>query len=146
MESIINNLKNLLTTYGFEATSIIVLTVIIVNLLKKPIIKYGIRLAARSGYDKSIVTKNISFLPFIIAFLLTLIFALIQVSFKFALINWKEITAASFIYAGLAVSTYEIGKKQLEAYATKVNNKPPLVLYDDEIEEGEGVIDDDPLL
>lgn len=146
MESIIANIKNLFTTYGFEATSIIVLTVILVNIIKRPIVAYGKRLAQANGLNKAIVTKNIAILPFAVAFILTLLFALIQVSFKFALINWQEVSASSFIYAGLAVSTYEIGKKQLEAYATKVNDKPPIVLEDDEFEEGEEVLDNDQVL
>ena len=60
MDNIISSIRNLFSTYGFKAGAIIVLTIIIVNLLKKPIVAAADKLEKESGADKSVITKYIT--------------------------------------------------------------------------------------
>ena len=124
MDSIINSLKSLFSTYGFRAATIVVLSVVIVNLCKRPIVKLGIRLASERCYDKSVITRHISCLPFVAAFVLTAVWSLVDCGFRFAACDWSTVLSQSLTYGALAVATYETIKKQLEAYAAKKNATP----------------------
>ena len=114
MEGIINSVSKLFGTYGFRSATIVIATVVIVNLIKKPIVKKAERLAADCGLDKSIVTKYITVLPVAVAFVLN----------KFAVFNidYAAVATSAVLYGGLAIATYESVKKQLEAYAAKHNS------------------------
>ncbi|MBE6132945.1 MAG: hypothetical protein E7180_06110 [Erysipelotrichaceae bacterium] len=78
--------------------------------------------AEKTGYDKSVITKNITFIPVGVAFILVVLVNLILVKFNFAALDWSEIASTSVVYASVAIATYESVKKQLEAYASKKNN------------------------
>ena len=122
MENIINSIKNLFTTYGFRCASIVVATILIVNLIKKPIVKKANELMQSTGVDKSVVTKNITFLPVVVAFVLETLVTLVCEKFDFRALNFGTITSCAITYGALAIATYESIKKHLEAYASNKNS------------------------
>lgn len=122
MENIINNVANLFKTYGFQATTIIILTIIVVNLIKKPVIKKAESFARLTGYDKALITKNITFLPIAVSFLIIVVVNVIVVKFNFAVLEWGKMTSEAVIYGAVAIATYETSKKHLEAYASKTKD------------------------
>ena len=122
MENIIRSISQLFNQYGFQAALIIIATVIFTNLIKGPIVKRAVAYAEKTGYDKAVITKNITFIPVGVAFILVVLVNLILVKFNFAALDWSEIASTSVVYASVAIATYESVKKQLEAYASKKNN------------------------
>lgn len=122
MEGIINSVSKLFGTYGFRSATIVIATVVIVNLIKKPIVKKAERLAADCGLDKSIVTKYITVLPVGVAFVLELLTELVLNKFAVFNIDYAAVATSAVLYGGLAIATYESVKKQLEAYAAKHNS------------------------
>ncbi len=123
MDNIISSIRNLFSTYGFKAGAIIVLTILIVNLLKKPIVRLADKVTKESGLDKSVITKYITALPVFVAFVLDFGVSLVLVSFDFTALDFGEIIANAVLYGALAIATYESVKKQLEAYASSKNDK-----------------------
>lgn len=121
MDNIINSVKSLVTTYGFGAATVIVLTILIVNLVKRPIVRRATELARKNGLDKAIVTKNLSLLPIAVSFVLTLGWQVAAAGFDFGAIDWADLVASAVMYAAISVATYETVKVQLRAYATRVN-------------------------
>ncbi|MCU7522816.1 MAG: hypothetical protein HF308_20300 [Ignavibacteria bacterium] len=124
MESILNELSRLFSTYDFLTAVTVILIITLTNLIKRPIVTAATNFAVRSGLDKSIVTKNVMYIPYAIAFILNFIFTLVRVEFRFALVDFKEVVAVTVTTATLAIGLYEIIKKQLEAYASKKNQVP----------------------
>lgn len=133
MENIIKSIGTLFTSYGFQAAMIIIATIIITNLIKKPIVKRAVTFAEKSGYDKSVVTKNITFIPVAVAFVLVFLVNLIIAKFQFTSLNWTELASTAVIYAAVSTTTYEGAKKQLEAYASK-KNAPAIIPVGDKVE------------
>ena len=127
MDSIINSIKSLFTTYGFRASAVIVATIALVNLIKIPIVKKAKKIEEQSGVDKSIITRFITLLPILVAFVLETLIELILNGFNFGAVDYGDICSKSALYGALAVATYEGVKKQLEAYATKKNGKITLI-------------------
>lgn len=121
MDSFINSVKSLFSTYGFKAAAIVVTTVLIVNLVKKPLMSYAKKRAATLKTDKSIVTKYVTALPIIVSFVLTFGVELIIARFDVCAIDWSELSASALLYSALAVALYESVKKQFEAYAAECN-------------------------
>lgn len=117
MEEIINALRALFATYGFRAGAIVVATIIVVNVVKKPIVKKGEALSVKTGVDKSVLTRYVTFLPVPIAFVLEFAVSLVEANFAFAMLDFGKMLSSSILYAALATATYESVKKQLEAYA-----------------------------
>ena len=126
MDSIINSIRSLFSTYGFRATAVIVATIILVNLIKKPIISKAKKSQAKTGVDKSVITKNITALPVVVAFALEFIIEMVVSNFNFAVIDFGTVVANAVLYGALAVATYEGVKKQLEAYSAKRNDETAL--------------------
>lgn len=123
MDNIINSIRSLFSTYGFRATAVIVATIIIVNLIKKPIVAKAKQIQAQSGMDKAVITKNITALPVIVAFALEMLIEITINKFNFAVIDFSALVANAVLYGALAVATYEGVKKQLEAYSAKKNEE-----------------------
>lgn len=117
MEGIINSVRSLMCNYGFRAAAVVLLTVVIVNLIKKPIVKRAERLAAEYGLNKSAVTKYVTYIPVAVAFVLELFCQLALSGFRFSAIDYGAVASSAVLYGALAVATYESVKKQLEAYA-----------------------------
>lgn len=130
MESIINGIRSLFETYGGQVTIVILFTIMLTNVTKRPIIKYAGKVVEATGYDKSVVTKFISLIPFGFTFLQLFIVKLVILDFSFAAIEWGILMSEATVYAAVAIATYEVFKKQFEAYATKKN-----VLIDEKEEE-----------
>lgn len=121
MENIINSIRSLFGTYGFRAAATVLAVVAIVNLIKKPIVKRAEKLTELCGLDKSVVTKNVTFLPVAVAFIIDFFAELMMSGFKFVALDFGKIVSDAVMYGALAVATYESVKKQLEAYAAKKN-------------------------
>ena len=121
MDGIINSIKSLFNTYGFRATAVIVSTIAIVNLIKIPIVKAAKKRENETGIDKSVITKFITLLPIVVAFLLEWLIELVLLEFNFLAVDYGELCSKAALYGALAVATYEGVKKQLEAYAAKRN-------------------------
>ncbi len=121
MNEVITSIRNLFSTYGFKAGAIIVLTILIVNLIKRPILKVAEKVSKQNGVDKSVITKYITALPVAVAFVLDLTVSLVLVSFDFTALDFGAIIANAVLYGALAIATYESVKKQLEAYAASKN-------------------------
>lgn len=119
MESIINSIKTLFGMYGFKVASIVLLTIFIVNLLKKPIIMSAKKYALKNNCDKSVITRYVSVLPFVISFLITFLWELILVNFNFSIIDYETLLTNVLLYGSLAIATFETLKLQFEAYAAK---------------------------
>lgn len=117
MEEIVNSLRTLFATYGFRAGAIVVLTLIVVNLVKKPVVKKAEALSARTGVDKSVITRYVTFLPVLVALVLELAAELITTRFALSSLDLGKLVSSSILYGALATATYESVKKQLEAYA-----------------------------
>ncbi len=121
MDSFINSVKSLFSTYGFKAAAIVVATVVIVNLIKKPLMAYARKRAAMLKTDKSIVTKYVTVLPIVVSFVLTFCVELVIARFEICAIDWSDLSASALLYSALAVALYESVKKQFEAYAAECN-------------------------
>jgi len=119
MESILNQIRNLIETYGFQMTLLITLVIALTNFTKKPIMNYAIKFAEKSGYDKSLVTKYVVFIPLFYVFILLVLLELITKGPSGML--WDEIMSNTPIYTAVSISTYEVGKKFLQSYASKKN-------------------------
>ena len=122
MESIVNSIKSLFENYGFRAASIVVATVIIVNFVKKPIVRKAELIANKAGVDKSVITKYITALPVAVAFVIELFVSLATNGFRFLSVDYAAVLSRAVLYGALAVATYESVKKQMEAYAAKKNH------------------------
>ncbi len=121
MENIINSIRSLFGTYGFRAAMTVLATVAIVNLIKKPIVKRAERLTEMCGLDKSVVTKNVTFLPVAVAFVIDFLTELCVCGFKIGAVDFGLLVSDAVMYGALGIATYESVKKQLEAYAAKKN-------------------------
>lgn len=119
MESVINSIKTLFGTYGFKVASIVLLTIFIVNILKKPIISASKKYAIKNNCDKSVITRYVSILPFIVSFVIAFLWELIIVDFNFSAIDYETLLTNVLMYGSLAIATFETLKIQFEAYAAK---------------------------
>ena len=123
MEGIINSVRNLFGTYGFHAAAIVLATIAVVNVVKRPLVKKAEELAARTGIDKSVVTKNVTIIPVAVAFVIELVVAVIAARFDFRAVDYGKVVTTSVLYGALAIATYESVKKQLRAYAASLNGR-----------------------
>lgn len=123
MEGIINSVRNLFGTYGFHAAAVVLATIAVVNVVKRPLVKKAEELAARTGIDKSVVTKNVTIIPVAVAFVIELVVAVIAVRFDFRAVDYGKVVTTSVLYGALAIATYESVKKQLRAYAASLNGR-----------------------
>lgn len=123
MEGIINSVRNLFGTYGFHAAAVVLATIAVVNVVKRPLVKKAEELAARTGIDKSVVTKNVTIIPVAVAFVIELVVAVITARFDFRAVDYGKVVTTSVLYGALAIATYESVKKQLRAYAASLNGR-----------------------
>lgn len=123
MEGIINSVRNLFGTYGFHAAAVVLATIAVVNVVKRPLVKKAEELAARTGIDKSVVTKNVTIIPVAVAFVIELVVAVIAARFDFRAVGYGKVVTTSVLYGALAIATYESVKKQLRAYAASLNGR-----------------------
>lgn len=123
MEGIINSVRNLFGTYGFHAAAVVLATIVVVNIVKRPLVKKAELLAEKTGVDKSVVTKNVTVIPVVVAFVIELVAALVAARFDFRSVDYSAAASAAVLYGALAIATYESVKKQLRAYAASVNGK-----------------------
>lgn len=123
MEGIINSVRNLFGTYGFHAAAVVLATIAVVNVVKRPLVKKAEELAARTGVDKSVVTKNVTIIPVAVAFVIELVVAVIAARFDFRAVDYGKVVTTSVLYGALAIATYESVKKQLRAYAASLNGR-----------------------
>lgn len=123
MEGIINSVRNLFGTYGFHAAVVVLATIAVVNVVKRPLVKKAEELAARTGIDKSVVTKNVTIIPVAVAFVIELVVAVIAARFDFRAVDYGRVVTTSVLYGALAIATYESVKKQLRAYAASLNGR-----------------------
>lgn len=123
MEGIINSVRNLFGTYGFHAAAVVLATIAVVNVVKRPLVKKAEELAARTGIDKSVVTKNVTIIPVAVAFVIELVVAVIAARFDFRAVDYGRVVTTSVLYGALAIATYESVKKQLRAYAASLNGR-----------------------
>ena len=109
---IINWIKGLVLDYGGINVLIMLITIIVTNLIKKPIKEKADKLAKKKktilGMElgKSVITSNIVYIPIGIAFILYLIFTLIYNGFNFIVIDWASLVSNSLVYGMLSVSLF----------------------------------------
>ena len=123
MHDIINYLKALFETHGFKVAVIVLLTILLVNILKKPIIKKAENYAKKYDCDKSVITKYLTILPYIVSFIISFIWELIIVNFVFNQIDYEMLLTNVFMYGSLSIASFETLKLQFEAYAAKKQQK-----------------------
>lgn len=121
MESIMNSMRSLFSTYGFRAAVTVIATVAIVNLIKIPLMRYAKDREEKTGVDKSVVSKFVTALPVAVALVLEIFTTLVLVKFNIRAVDFAAVFSNAVLYGALAVATYESVKKQLEAYAAKRN-------------------------
>ena len=122
---IINWIKSLLVDYGAINVIIMLLTIFITNLIKKPIVNHAEGFVKNAkkltglDVDKSIITSNIVYIPVGVALVLYFIYSIIYSGFNFYLISWTSLISDSLVYGMLSMSIYEIGKAKLKSYVGK---------------------------
>lgn len=149
MESIINLIKSLFGTYGVKVATIVLLTILFVNLIKKPIVLAAEKYATKNNCDKSIITRYLCFLPFVIAFLISLIWELILTNFDFSIIDYELLFTNVLLYGSLSIATFETLKLQFEAYATKKELKKAekdKLSVNNEIEKNKNIVKNEEIL
>lgn len=115
-------IKSLIVDYGIINVVIMALTILITNLIKKPIKDKANKLtdAAKTllgvDLDKSVITSNIVYIPIGISFILYFIYTIITENFVFANLDWASIVSNSLVYGMLSVSLFEIAKSKLKSY------------------------------
>jgi Na+/H+-translocating membrane pyrophosphatase len=140
MENIISGIRGLFENYGGQVALIILATILITNLLKKPILRIGQEIATKKGIDKSVITRFIPLIPLGICFILLFFVKLFNSGFNFGEIEWGLLVAEATSYSAVSIGTYEILKKQFEAYATQKNVKPVETETPEEEKKNEGEI------
>lgn len=111
-------------SYGFKAIIVIVLTIVITNLIKRPILKKAETYALKYNCDKSVITKWIALIPYGVAFTLNLIFVIVLAAVHHNWdISWRVYISDSALFATLSVAGFEIGKKCLESYVARNQGK-----------------------
>lgn len=124
MEQFTNWLISVYQSYGFRAFLVIILTIVITNLTKHPIVKKAEKYALDYNADKSVITKWIALLPYAYAFILNAIFVVVLAAInKQWDVDWGKYIGDSALFASLSVAGFEIGKKCLESYVSKKNDK-----------------------
>ena len=122
---IINWIKQLLVDYGAINVIIMLLTIFITNLIKKPIVNHAedfVKNAKKMtglDVDKSVITSNIIYIPVGVAFILYFVYTVIVNKFNFYVISWTALVSDSVVYGMLSMSIYEIGKAKLKSYLGK---------------------------
>lgn len=111
-------------SYGFRAFAVIIATIILTNITKRPIVKAAENYARGYNADKSVVTKWIALLPYGYAFVLnlivTVIFAAKSGNWDIA---WAKYIGDSSLFATVAIAGFEVGKKCLQSYISKKEQK-----------------------
>lgn len=111
-------------SYGFRAFVVIIATIILTNITKHPIVKAAENYARGYNVDKSVITKWIALLPYAYAFVINLIFtvAFAAKAGNWA-INWGKYIGDSSLFATISIAGFEVGKKCLESYVSKKEQK-----------------------
>lgn len=126
---IIQWIKSLLADYGAINVIIMLLTIFITNLIKKPIVNHADDFVSSAKkllnmeVDKSVITSNIVYIPIGVAFVLYFVYTVVSAKFNFALISWAQLVSNSVVYGMLSMSIYEIGKAKLKSFISKKNYK-----------------------
>ncbi|MBQ8749362.1 MAG: hypothetical protein IJZ29_02730 [Clostridia bacterium] len=131
MEEIILSIESLFANYGFKTGVVVMLSIFIVEIIKKPIVKKAEAYSLKSGLDKSIITKYLSFLPLGSVFVINLLWELVCIDFNFALLDFNSLLSTSLVMASITIATYEVLKKYLQAYCSKQNSKGQSVVCND---------------
>lgn len=126
---IIEWIKTLVTDYGAINVVIMFITIIITNLLKKPIVEHADEFTATAkkltGLDvnKQVITSNIIYIPIGVSFVLYFVYTLFTLNFQFALIEWHTLLSNSLVYGMLSMTVYDIAKAKINAYIAKDDYK-----------------------
>ena len=126
---IINWIRGLLVDYGAINVIIMVLTIFITNLIKKPIVNHADKFVENARkltgleVDKSVITSNIVYIPVGVSFVLYFIYTVIYNGFNFYNVSWTSLVSDSLVYGMLSMSIYEIGKAKLKSYIGKKTYK-----------------------
>lgn len=111
-------------SYGFKALIVILLTIIVTNLIKRPIVKKADEYARKYNCDKSVVTKWIALVPYGLSFVFNLLFVIVfAAAHNDWNIAWRVYISDSALFATLSIAGFEIGKKCLESYVAKNQGK-----------------------
>lgn len=119
MNSLLIEFQKLLNHFGFTLTVIIVLTMIITSLIKKPIVSAATKYAVKLGVDKSVGTKYVSLIPPTVAIILLTGYELIVINFNFAALNISYILTTGSACGIAAIALYEAFKVWIKAAASK---------------------------
>ncbi len=111
-------LWELFQKYGWLAV-IIVLVVILTQIVKKLFLNKMVAEVEKNGFDKSLITKNFMYVPYIISFILSSLYQLIVLKFNFVNFNIHKVISDTVIIAFASIGLYEQIKLQLEAYKIK---------------------------
>ena len=122
---IIEWIKSLLVDYGAVNVIIMLLTILITNLIKKPIVNKADKFVTTAKkltgleVDKSVITSNIIYIPVGVSFVLYFIYLVAINKFDFAAISWTQLVSDSVVYGMLSMSIYEIGKAKIKSFVSK---------------------------
>lgn len=119
MDELLSVFTNIFTNFGVKTFIIVFITIILVNLIKKPIIKKATEYAEKNDCDKSIITCYITYIAIAVTFVINLFYELIIANFNFAIIDWSNYVYTSLTYSAIAIATFEAIKKQIQAYTAK---------------------------
>lgn len=116
---ILSTFTQIFTNYGVKTFLIVLITIVLVNLIKKPIIKKANEYAIKNNCDKSVITCYITYITIGIIFILNLIYELIIANFNFGVVDWNSYAYSSLSLCAITIATYEAIKKHIKAYTAK---------------------------
>ena len=106
----VNWIKSLVVDYGAINVIIIIATIIITNLIKKPIVNKADDFVATAkkltnlDVDKSVITSNICYIPIGVAFVLYFIYYIIMVKFDFTVLQWSDLVSHARTFGLMSTS------------------------------------------
>lgn len=116
---ILTTFTQIFTNYGIKTFIIVFLTILLINIIKKPIVKKATEYAKKNNCDKSVITCYITYLTVLVVFILNLVYMLIIANFNFYALDWSNYAYTSLSYSAISIATYEAIKKHIQAYSSK---------------------------
>lgn len=118
-ESMIIQISEFLSKWGFWQLLSIMVIVLLTMILKQPIKKAAERYQERTGVDKSVITWVISIIPFVLGFGAAFILELVSLSWDVNLVDWASVTKQASVLSTAAMGLFEMIKKWAEAFTAK---------------------------
>ena len=127
MDEVLQWIQKLITEYGAINVIIMALTIILTNIIKKPIVNRAESFAESAKkltgveVDKSVITRFIFIIPIVLCFIFYFLYGLIEIDWKIAELDWGQVFSNAVVYGMLSISIFETVKGFIKAYISKKN-------------------------